>query len=150
MTGTVDTMSLSDAKQESASQQSRLGSFGSGSGTTYIGIANSERETYLDAVDEVEPRLAPPSPLFHQWYNTRERLMDEEGLSETMAHNEALKQIDYFDRFEDHLNTTQAQEALTMIAERVKDGADIVLVCYCGGAKQCHRHPVAKRINARV
>lgn len=147
--GHVDTMSLSDAKQESVSQQSRLGAFGSDEGTTYVGIANSERDDYLDAVDETEPRLAPPSDLFHQWYNTRGRFMSD-GMLETNAHNEALDYVNYFDRFEDHLNSTEAQEALTKLTARVRDGEEIVLVCYCGGGKQCHRHPVAERIKARL
>lgn len=149
MTGTVDTMSLSDAKKDAVSQQSRLSAFGSDEGTTYVGIANSEREDYLDAVDEVEPRIAPPSDLFHQWYNTRERMMSE-GMLERNAHNEALEVVNYFDRFEAHLNSDDAQTALTQITERVRDGEDIVLVCYCGDGKQCHRHPVAERIKARL
>jgi len=70
MTGTVDTMSLSEARKDSVSQQSRLGAFGSDAGTTYIGIANADRSDYLDAVDETEERLAPPDELFWQWYKT--------------------------------------------------------------------------------
>lgn len=149
MAGTVDTMSLSEARKDSVSQQSRLASFGSENGTTYVGIANSEREDYLDAVDETEPRLAPPSALFHQWYSTRERLMDE-GHLEVNAHNEALDVVNYFERFESHLNDGDAQEALTKLTERIRQGEDIVLVCYCGDGRQCHRHPVAERIKARL
>jgi len=149
MTGTIDTMSLSDAKADSASDQSRLASFGSDSGTTYIGIANTEHDDYLDSVDETEDRLAPPGDLFWQWYNTRRNLMDE-GMIEANAHNEALDRIDYFERFESYLNESEPQTAITQIVERVRDGEDIVLVCYCGGAKQCHRHTVAKRIRARI
>lgn len=151
MTGTLDTMSLSDARRDSTSDQSRLASFGNEDGgeTTYVGIANSNDNGYNSVVDETETRLAPPDDLFFQWYNTRDSLMSG-GMMETNAHNKALEQIDYFERFEHHLNTTQAQEALTQLTERVKAGEDIVLVCYCGGAKQCHRHPVAERIQARL
>lgn len=149
MTGTVDTMSLSDAKQDAASQQSRLASFGSDSGTTYLGIANIERDDYLDFVDETEDRLAPRDELFYQWLNTRKNLQSD-GMLERNAHNEALDRIDYFERFESDLNDADAQAAITQITERVRNGEDIVLVCYCGDGKQCHRHPVAERIRARV
>lgn len=147
--GATYTMSLSEAKKDSVSQQSRLTSFGSDGGTTYIGIANIDRDDYLSVVDETEERLAPPDELFWQWYNTRERLMNE-GKLERNAHNEALEVVDYFERFEDYLNTRSAQEALTSITERIRDGEDIVLVCYCGDGKQCHRHPVTERITARL
>jgi len=150
MTGTVDTMSLSEARKDSVSQQSRLGAFGSDAGTTYIGIANADRSDYLDAVDETEERLAPPDELFWQWYKTRERLMDEDDMLERNAHNEALERVSYFERFEDYLNDADAQAAITQITARVMDGEDLVLVCYCGEGKQCHRHPVAERIKARL
>lgn len=149
MTGTVDTMSLSDAKKDSVSQQSRLGSFGSDSGTTYLGIANADREDYLGAVDETEERLAPPDELFWQWYNTRDRLMDE-GMLERNAHNEALERVNYFERFEEYLNGPDPQAAIAQIAEQVRQGDEVVLVCYCGEGKQCHRHPVEERVKARV
>ena len=144
-------MSLSDARQESTSDQSRLTSFGDADSgeTAYIGIANSEDGTYADVIDETEQRLAPPDDLFYQWYNTRKSMM-QDGMLETNAHNKALEEIDYFERFAKYLNTTRAQEAITAITERVRAGEDIVLVCYCGGAKQCHRHPVAERIQARL
>lgn len=149
MAGSVDTMSLSDARKESVSQQSRLGSFGSDSGTTYLGIANADRDDYLDAVDETDERLAPPGELFWQWYNTRQRLMGD-GELERNAHNEALDLVNYFERFESYLNGPEPQAAIEQVAERVRDGEEIVLVCYCGDGKQCHRHPVAERIRARL
>lgn len=142
-------MSLEQARKNSVSQQSRLGSFGSDEGTTYVGIANADREDYLDAVDETEERLAPPDELFWQWYNTRQRMMDE-GQLERNAHNEALEAVNYFERFEEYLNGADAQAALAQITKRIQDGEEIVLVCYCGEGKQCHRHPVAERISARL
>lgn len=150
MTGSIDTMSLSAARTDSASDQSRLASFGSdGPETTYIGVVRSTKEPLLDVVDEVEPRLAPPEELFFQWLNTKRRLSDD-GMLDTNAHNEALDRVNYFERFEDHLNTIGPQAALTSIISRVESGEDIVLVCYCDNGKQCHRHPVAERIRARL
>lgn len=148
MSGTVDTMSLSEAKQSTVSRQSRISSFGGTAGTTYVGIANVERDDYLDIVDETDQRLAPPDELFWQWYHTRDELSDE--LLETNAHNVALDRIDYFERFEDYLNTPVAQEALAQLTERVRRGEDIILVCYCSDGKQCHRHPVSERIRSRL
>jgi len=143
-------MSLEQARKDSVSEQSRLTSFGSDTGTTYIGIANADRDDYLDAVDECEERLSPPDELFWQWYKTRQRLMNEDDMLERNAHNEALERVSYFERFESYLNDSDAQAAITQITARVEDGEDIVLVCYCGDGKQCHRHPVSERIKARL
>jgi len=142
-------MSVEQARKDSVSQQSRLTAFGNDEGTTYLGIANADREDYLDAVDETDERLAPPDELFWQWYNTRQRMMDE-GMLEVNAHNEALEVTNYFERFEEYLNRPDPQSAITQVTERVRSGEDIVLVCYCGEGRQCHRHPVAERITARL
>jgi len=150
MTGSIDTMSLSDAKTDSASDQSRLASFGSDTNeTTYIGVVRSEQSALRATVDELEQRLAPPEELFFHWLRTKKQLVND-GMLKTNAHNEALDRVNYFGRFEDHLNTMDAQAALTSIISRVESGEDIVLVCYCDDGKQCHRHPVAERIRARL
>lgn len=151
MTGSIDTMSLDEARSQSVSDQSRLTSFGDddNGSTTYVGIVRSENERYLDAVTEVEQRLAPPSELFHQWWETKKRLCDEEML-ETNAHNEALDRVNYFVRFEKHLNNSEQQLALQQITERVRGGEDIVLVCFCSNGEQCHRHAVEARIDSRI
>jgi len=149
MTGSIDTMSLSEARSDSVSDQCRLTSFSNGGETTYIGIVRSDNEDFLSVVDETEKQLAPPNELFHQWWNTKKQLK-QDGEQETTAHNEALAQVSYFDRFAQYLNTDDAQEAITRLTERVLSGEDIVLVCYCTGEQQCHRYPVADRIEARL
>lgn len=150
MTGSIDTMSLSDARADSVSDQSRLASFGSGgSETTYIGVVRSENDSLTCVVDECEPRVAPHEELFFQWLNTKKDCMGD-GMLETNAHNEALDRVNYFERFEDHLNGAEAQTAITSLVARIESGEDIVLVCYCDEGQQCHRHPVAERIQARL
>jgi hypothetical protein len=150
MTGSIDTAALSDAQEEAVSNQSRLQSFGQDTpNTTYIGIARSLCDDPPDFLDETEQALCPPDSLFYQWYQTREQLKDNGELPVT-AHNEALDCVNYFERFDGYLNNTSPQEALTRLTARARSGEDIVLVCFCNDGRQCHRHPVAERIKARL
>lgn len=137
-------MSLNEVRKSTSSDQSRLASFGT-SETTYIAIVRSPSDDLADEVDEVEPRLAPPEQLFYQWLNTRNNLKDE-GMPPVQAHNEAIDRVDYVNRFEDHLDTDESQAALRSIADRVADDEHVVLVCYCGEGKWCHRSVVFERL----
>lgn len=147
MTGTVESMSLRTARQQAHSQQLRLMQFGDG-GTTYIGITRSDSDDITEVVDEQMPALAPPSDLFYQWLSLRDEL--QEQMNYVDAHNEAVDRTDYRERYRAHLETDRAQRALDEIVDRVADGEHIVLVCFCGSGKWCHRSIVYERLTDRL
>lgn len=141
MNGTVEHMSLRDARKSSSSDQSRLSSFGGNDSRkpTYVGVVNSMDHGFGDVVDENIEALAPPDELFYQWLETR-RQHEADGMHPVEAHNKALKYISYRDRYLKYLNNDgDAQQALHNIIARVERGENIVFVCYCDGAKTCHR-----------
>lgn len=154
MTDRIETMSLREARRDSASQQSRLASFGDDSGddgeTTYVGVVRSDSDEYMSVVDETEERLAPPSDLFHQWLTTK-RTMQDEGMLETTAHNQALDAVGYMPRYEEYLREDpDAQLALQSLVARLNRGEDIVLVCYCHGEQNCHTSKIVDLIDERL
>lgn len=151
MTGTVEHMSLGEARKSQHTDQSRLSAFGSDGDreTTYIGIVRSDSDDFQSAVDEMRPELAPPSDLFHQWLNTKRTFEDD--MADVRAHNEALEHVSYRSRFGEHLETNaDARQTLEALTERVLAGEHIVLVCYCGEGKWCHREPVAETLKSMV
>lgn len=140
MSGSVDEMCLRSVQQEHASSQSCLQSFGSDS-TTYVGIVRSDNDELVDAVDEVDRRLAPPDELFYQWYNLKQD-MESDGMTSKQAHREAVETIDYESRFDQYLLGDEPQEAIDEYAERIEAGERIVFVCFCPDDRFCHRHAV--------
>jgi hypothetical protein len=148
MSGSVDEMSLNDARREHASSQSCLQSFGSDS-TTYVGIVRSDNEELVDAVDEVDKRLAPPDDLFYQWYNLKQQI-EEDGLTSRQAHREAATTINYEHRFDQYLLQDTPQTALSEYTQRIESGERIVFVCFCPDDRFCHRHPVLSAVRRQL
>lgn len=151
MTGTVEHMSLSEARRDISSSQSRLSAFGADGETTYIGIVNSDDGDISDVADEMRPSLSPPDDLFYQWLQTKKRYENDGAVNSVQAHNQALDAVDYRPRFRDHLETdAAARDALEELATRVESGEHIVFVCYCNDNKWCHREPVTETIKSMV
>lgn len=141
-------MSLREVKRDTSSDQSRLNSFGT-SGTTYVGIVNRANDEFESAVDEIEPRLAPPDRLFYHWLNEKEQR--ESDMSSVRAHNEAVEEIGYRTRYRKFLRANDdARIALHDLAQRIADGEHIVVVCYCGENMWCHREVVTERLKSMV
>jgi uncharacterized protein YeaO (DUF488 family) len=133
--GTVQRLSLADAKQESFGSQSTLTSFaGSSTGTTYIGIVNRPTDDFERVCDELDQRLAPPDGLFYQWLHERDEL----------GHDAAFESIEYADRFERYCRTdSDASDALDDLARRIDHGESIALVCFCSDDNHCHGDVIA-------
>nr|WP_240148889.1 DUF488 domain-containing protein [Halorubellus sp. JP-L1] len=63
------------------------------------------------------------------------------GVCEEEAHNEAWLEAEFSDRYRSHLESdADATVALSELAERVRDGEDVALVCFENtDKKRCHR-----------
>lgn len=83
--------------------------------------------------------LAPNRTLLDKFLEQRSALK-QEGLSDIDAHNRAFEAVDYRARFNAQIETDpSAWERLGELAERDREH-DVVLVCYCGPDKACHRY----------
>lgn len=83
--------------------------------------------------------LAPNRTLLDEFLAQRSALKHE-GLSDIDAHNRAFEAVDYRARFNAQIeNDPSAWTSLSELSERDRE-REIVLVCYCGPDKACHRH----------
>ncbi len=105
-----------------------------------VGVVRRPLPWLLGQVDENLPELGPPTDLLDA-VKTRYEELQENGLSDARAHNQALTDLDYRERYVAYLEgSTKAQEAIQHILEMLSQGEDVVLVCYENTEeKRCHR-----------
>lgn len=108
-------------------------------GATRVGVVRRPTHWFHGPVDENIPALAPPAGLLDEVKDTHERLKAD-GLDDATAHNRALEEVDYDERYLAHLETPEAQAAIHDLVSRIDDGEDVALVCYENtDEKRCHR-----------
>jgi uncharacterized protein YeaO (DUF488 family) len=107
---------------------------------TLVGVVRSPTPWFHAAVDENRPGLGPPNDLLESIRETEEDLKMQ-GLCAEGAHNAAWEQVDFGERYRNHLESSaEAQEALEDLANRLADGESLALVCYENTEKKrCHR-----------
>lgn len=72
-------------------------------------------------------------------------------LCDTEAHNGASAETDFGPRYREYLQeSADARASLDILADRVRDGEAVVLVCFEGEAKPCHRHIIQERLESLV
>jgi len=117
---------------------------------TLVGVVREPTGWFRAAVDENVPELGPPKPLLDE---TKQRAEDlqMQGLCEEGAHNAAWDETEFERRYLAHLDEDDdAQRALAALAERVRDGETVALVCFEGDRKRCHRTLLQERLRERV
>ncbi len=117
---------------------------------TLVGVARAPTGWFRAAVDENVPELGPPEDLLRE---TKQRAEDlqMQGLCEEGAHNAAWDERNFEDRYLSYLDGDEgAQRALEALAARVADGEHVVLVCFEGERKRCHRTLLQDRLRARL
>lgn len=117
---------------------------------TLVGVVRRPTGWFNGTVDENVPALAPPAGLLDE---TKQRTEDLKmaGLCDEEAHNAAWGETDFESRYRAHLEgSTEAQSALTDLTDRIENGESIVLVCFEGNDKRCHRHALRNELEARL
>lgn len=119
--------------------------------TELVGVVRRPTRWFNPQVDENLQALGPPTELFEDFQDRRDALVDD-GLDEATAHNTAWDDVDYDDRYLDHLTTApEAQAAVTDLLDRLADGRDVALVCYENTEdKRCHRTVLRRYLNERA
>jgi uncharacterized protein YeaO (DUF488 family) len=109
-------------------------------GATKLGVVRRPTPWFHGVVDENVPGVAPPEDLLDE-FKTRCDDLEMRGLCAEGAHNAAWDELDFEERYREHLSdSTAAREALADCRERLADGEDLVLVCYENTEqKRCHR-----------
>ncbi|MDS0281425.1 DUF488 family protein [Haloarcula onubensis] len=118
-------------------------------GETLVGVVREPTGWFHAAVDENVAELGPPSALLEE---TKQRAEDLklQGLCEEGAHNAAWDETEFESRYLAHLADAAPRRALDDLTDRVADGEDVVLVCFEGERKRCHRTLLRDRLRDRV
>ena len=115
-----------------------------------VGVVRRPTPWFSGAIDENRPALGPPADLLDE-VKARTDDLKLQGLCEEGAHNAAFEEVDFDERYREHLETSEeAQEAIEDLLAAVEDGEDVVLVCFEAENKQCHRHALKDVLEERL
>ena len=109
-------------------------------GATPVGVVRRPPGWFHAQVEENIRELGPPEALLDE---TKERQadLDQAGKGETAAHNAAFEETDFAERYRTYLrDDPDARTALEALADRVRAGEDVAVVCFEADDKACHRH----------
>ena len=106
--------------------------------------------SWFTQVEENRPELGPPPDLLDEVQDHKEDLKLQ-GMCAEGAHNAAWEETNFADRYRAHLDDSEeARAELEGLAERVETGETVVLVCYEGEDKRCHRRILRDVLCERV
>jgi uncharacterized protein YeaO (DUF488 family) len=116
---------------------------------TLVGVVREPTGWFHAAVDENVPELGPPADLLAETKRvTRE--FKQGGMCDEGAHNAAWEETAFADRYRTYLDTEDApQAALADLRERLASSESLVLVCFEGESKRCHRSILRDRLSGR-
>ncbi|SFR93440.1 Uncharacterized conserved protein YeaO, DUF488 family [Halomicrobium zhouii] len=108
-------------------------------GARRVGVVRKPTPWFHGVVDENRPALGPPRDLLAA-FQEREEGFKLDGMCDEGAHNAAWEELDFAERYREHLRSDEARTALAALRDALADGTDIALVCYENtDKKRCHR-----------
>ena len=115
-----------------------------------VGVVRRPTGWFQGVVDENRPELGPPEALLDEVKQRHEDLKMQ-GMCDEGAHNAAWEECDFAERYRDHLaDSPEVQETLDELVMAANGGTTIVLVCFEGENKRCHRHVLVEEIRGRL
>lgn len=109
-------------------------------GTRIVGVVRRPMGWFHGVVDENVPALGPPAGLLDA-VKDRQAAREAEGLADAAAVEAAWEDVDFAARYEAYLDDdADAAGAVADLADAVRNGTDVALVCYEAPDKPCHRH----------
>lgn len=105
-----------------------------------VGVVRRPMGWFHAQVDENIADLGPPEPLL-QDITARQQALENDGVDEARAHNRAMEESNFEERYRAYLETSEAaSQARDRLLQELADGRDVVLVCYENTEeKRCHR-----------
>jgi hypothetical protein len=114
------------------------------------GVVRRPTGWFRSTVDENYPELGPPESLLADTKTIQEQLALD-GLCDEEAHNAAWEEANFADRYREYVaDSPEAADTLDSLADRVTDGQTVVLVCFEGEDKRCHRHALREELERRL
>lgn len=114
------------------------------------GVVRRPTGWFRGTVDANYPELGPPEELLSETKDVQERF-EAGGMCDEGAHNAAWEEVGFAERYREHLAASEAVAAtLGGLADRIRAGETVVLVCFEGDNKRCHRHVLVEELRERV
>lgn len=153
MTGTVKETYLSNLHQRQTDQgQASLADYTPKTEKenlgTVISVVTEPTGGITNASDEHMPELGMPKEHLDELRQKRAEISVDNDVE---AHNQAVAEINLEEKYKRHLEENEeARKALNLLADRVRHGETITIVCFEKRPKWCHRHVLKEAIKQRA
>ncbi len=115
-----------------------------------VGVVRRPTGWFRSTVDENYPELGPPEELLSETKDRQEDL-EMQGMCSEGAHNAAWEETDFEQRYQEYVTeSSEVQDRLDALADRVDAGETVVFVCFEGESKRCHRHVLVDELRERL
>jgi uncharacterized protein YeaO (DUF488 family) len=117
---------------------------------TLVGVVRRPTGWFRALVGENHPELGPPEALLSE-VKERHEALAARGMCDEGAHNAAWEETRFAARYREYLSEAdEAERTVADLAGRIADGEDLVLVCFEGENKRCHRHLLREHLRERL
>lgn len=117
---------------------------------TPVGVVRRPTGWFRALVAENHPELGPPEALLSE-VEERHEALAARGMCDEGAHNAAWEETRFAERYREYIEESdEAERAVATLAERIEGGEAVVLVCFEGENKRCHRHLLLDRFRDRL
>lgn len=117
---------------------------------TPVGVVRRPTGWFHGVVTENLRELGPPETLLDELSQRREDFAMG-GMCDEGAHNAAWEETEFAERYQQYLDSdATAAAAIERLQNRLRDGEDIVLVCFEADGKRCHRHRLCEMLRETV
>lgn len=114
------------------------------------GVVRRPTGWFRSVVDENYPELGPPDDLLEETKAVQEEFTVG-GMCDEGAHNAAWEETNFADRYREYVRESAAvDDRVGALVDRVSDGQTVVLVCFEGEDKRCHRHILREELQDRL
>lgn len=149
MTGVLRETDYHTIKEQYESDQRQLSQYTNSQPTT-IAVVRLPRDTGIEEMcDEWWPALGLPERHLKRYWEYKSGFKTNSAVddAEERAYEEARVEH-YYRRYVQ--KSAEAQRAIRMLVERLRDGEDITLVCFEETAQNCHRSELRQMIESRL
>jgi len=114
------------------------------------GVVRRPTGWFRSSVDANYPELGPQEALLDETKAIQDRFAAQ-GMCDDGAHNAAWEETDFANRYREYVaGSADVDATLDSLAGRARRGETVVLVCFEGDDKRCHRHTLVEELRARV
>lgn len=149
MTGRLTEACYASVKEEHESDQQLLTKYSTEQDTTIAIVRKPGNSSIVAYCDEHMPELGMPRKPLQLFHELRAGYRTNSAVSD--PHNKAFSDANLEKEYHEYLtDSVKAQNAIQEIAQRVRFGENIRLVCYEEDGERCHRHLLMDIIEDRI